>query len=215
MLYPVNEIFYSIQGEGFYAGRPAIFIRLSGCNLKCPWCDTDHSKENQMSEIEITDTIQDLLKSCVNNPQRVLFVITGGEPTIYDLEPLTSHLKSFFVNGIALETNGTNLTGGILPWIDWITVSPKFMDCVHGKSTEEYFLALGLDKIIIGDEIKVVFEPGIDIELITVLPVLLSKSFDHFYIQPCSNDFEPAIKFVKENPGWNLSVQIHRLINIS
>jgi len=206
MLYPINQIFYSLQGEGFYAGRPAVFIRLSGCNLKCPWCDTNHTKHEKMSEEQIVQMVGELL------PQRwppfVLIVITGGEPTLYDLNPLLTELTLMLSpNEIAIETNGYNLKS--IPRLSniWVTVSPKIMveDCTAFFDDKEWS----------GDELKIVLEPDIDVELIRKLPLRLHTRFNHFYIQPCSEDFESAVEFVKENPLWMLSVQIHKLINIS
>ncbi|WDU83038.1 7-carboxy-7-deazaguanine synthase QueE [Caloramator sp. Dgby_cultured_2] len=81
-MYRVNEIFHSVQGEGSYLGCPATFVRLSGCNLNCPWCDTDHSEKEFLTAKEIADRVE---------YEKV--IITGGEPTIYDLEPLLLELK--------------------------------------------------------------------------------------------------------------------------
>jgi len=204
MLYPVNEIFYSIQGEGFHTGRPAVFIRLSGCNLKCPWCDTDHSKIlKKMDEVEITRLVREKVES-IPNGNDILIVITGGEPTLYNLIPLCDAITKFELE-IAIETNGFNLDR--IPYYIWKTVSPKIkiQDC-------SYFFD---DVLWMGDEIKIVFEEGIDIELLKKLPKILKHRFKHFYIQPCSENFQPAVDFVKENPQWTLSVQIQKIINIS
>lgn len=116
--YPVFEIFTSIQGEGFHMGKGTTFIRLAGCNLRCNWCDTqaafDISQAVEMNAIEIL--------SAYKMPHRHV-VITGGEPTIYNLKPLVRELHKLG-KYVAIETNGTN---PVPPeWgIDWVTVSPK------------------------------------------------------------------------------------------
>ena len=110
----INEIFYSIQGEGYWTGTPMIFIRFSGCNLKCPFCDTDHSAYSEMD-------IDGILGNLAGFGQCKRICITGGEPSIQlDKELVRAlHEKGFLIH---VETNGTNkLPDGI----DWTTVSPK------------------------------------------------------------------------------------------
>jgi len=108
----INEIFYSVQGEGFHTGMPCVFVRLSGCNKKCSWCDTKHNTGTNMTVKEI---VKEIKKYKVKN-----IVITGGEPTIQDTEELAKELSNldYFV---AMETNGT----GSVSDVDWITISPK------------------------------------------------------------------------------------------
>ncbi len=120
--YKVNEIFYSIQGEGFHTGKPTVFIRFSGCNLSCSFCDTDHEHYELLS---IKDIIHEInAYACCN------VLITGGEPTQQDnLEELLKALKqnSYW---ISIETNGT---GFIPAFVDWVCVSPKTKNfCGHG-----------------------------------------------------------------------------------
>ena len=111
--YRVNEIFYSIQGEGAFAGTPAVFVRFSGCNLACPWCDTDHSHAEEMTRDELEDTVRGLLKG----REGAIIVLTGGEPALQlrDDEPLFQG----FGCRVCIETNGTLPVPG---WIDWVTV---------------------------------------------------------------------------------------------
>jgi len=111
--YAVNEIFYSLQGEGFFTGTPAVFLRFSGCNRRCVFCDTDFSASTMMSAVEIADAVSVF-------PSRHL-VITGGEPTLQIDDSLLAALKAhgFFIQ---IETNGS------LPVpqaVDWVTCSPK------------------------------------------------------------------------------------------
>jgi len=190
MKYNISEIFYSIQGEGFHSGTAAWFIRLAGCNLHCDWCDTNHDIKMKLDENEIVQQIK--------NPP-LFVVITGGEPTIQDLIPLCTKLKEkkFY---IALETNGTNYLAlsslRKLNIIDWITISPK-NDNIKETS------------VFMANEIKVVYDGKINPNKIPMI-----KYKQHKYIQPCSENYDPAVKYVLENPEWKLSVQIQKILNI-
>lgn len=141
-IYKVNEIFYSLQGEGYYTGTPAVFLRFSGCNRRCSFCDTDHFGFKEMTAGEIVAAISAF-------PSRHL-VITGGEPAMQIDSDLLRAIKAerFYVQ---IETNGT------LPVpveVDWVTCSPKDAPW-------------GIDRI---DELKVVFENQ-DVEKIaSILP---------------------------------------------
>lgn len=113
-MYKINEVFYSLQGEGFFAGRAAVFVRFSGCNLKCPFCDTVFKTFEEITAAQLLRRI---------NPwKRCQFVIlTGGEPTLQVDDILIDALHQ---DGwqIAMETNGTNTVPN---GVDWVTVSPK------------------------------------------------------------------------------------------
>ena len=109
----VNEIFYSLQGEGHYTGTPAVFVRFSGCNLSCDFCDTRHQSFTPMTEREIVDAV------CAHPCRHV--VITGGEPSLQ----LTGSLVEMLHDAgryVQVETNGT---GSLPPSVDWVTCSPK------------------------------------------------------------------------------------------
>jgi len=203
MLYAINETFFSIQGEGLYTGRPAFFIRLAGCNLNCSWCDTDHSEKENVSVEALVNEVRFVLKKY----RPLLVVITGGEPTIHNLNPLLSGLKSLCDGGllkdivIAVETNGTNPTYLIQlkhqSLIDWISFSPK--------AGIEY----DMDSIVQFDEVKVVFDEVIDPEEFKMF-----FASDRRFIQPCSENFKPAVDFVKTHSGWRLSVQTQKVIGV-
>lgn len=138
----INEIFYSLQGEGFHTGTPAAFIRFSGCNLKCPFCDTHHEEGTLMSDEEILAEVR-------KYPARTV-ILTGGEPSLWIDEELINllHQAGKF---ICIETNGTRpLPDGV----DWITCSPK-----QG----------GELKLTRMDEVKVVYE-GQDLTAYELLP---------------------------------------------
>ena len=187
MLYSVNEIFYSIQGEGYYAGSAAVFIRLAGCNLQCEWCDTNHEKKEEMTPASIVNSVIRLWPYHA----RPFIVITGGEPTIQDLTFLVTALKKECMY-VAVETNGT---GPIPMNVDWITVSPK---------EEHTPYIYNLKK---ADEIKVVLDGIND-------PENWNSYGRQKYIQPCSEKYGPAVEYVKTHPEWRLSIQIQKILEI-
>jgi 7-carboxy-7-deazaguanine synthase len=201
MKYPINEIFRSIQCEGFYAGRAAVFIRFSGCNKKCSFCDTDHTIKSELNLSEITGRM-----AVVGWKEDDLIVLTGGEPTIHDLKPVCEALIA--VNSgveIAIETNGTNprtlqrlKTAQLL---DWVTISPK--DIKDASAIWQN----------VADEIKVVLDPHNP--PVRYIP-FLTDLFDEYrcFIQPCSQDYAPAVKYVLEHPQWRLSVQTQKIIGV-
>ncbi len=205
MLYPINEIFYSIQGEGFHAGKPAVFIRMAGCNLNCPWCDTDHS---ELMALTVQDIISLMLKDVPLTGQP-LAVITGGEPTMQDLRPLLEKIEVASNFPVHVETNGyypestRQLRAEGL--IDWLTMSPKFIS------------ANILETMSIADEVKVVYEN--EKQMMQYDGILQPHMARHFeqqtaFVQPCSEDFEPAVEFVKKNSQWRLSVQTQKILKI-
>ncbi len=193
MLYPINEIFYSIQGEGFHAGKPAVFIRFAGCNLNCEWCDTDHSKKEELDENEIVKRVEQLWPVA----SRPFVVLTGGEPSIHNLDPLLQKFyhKDFYV---AAETNGTGkyIDTPSHVGLNWLTVSPKFK-----LPPEEGFLSMA-------DEIKIVLDGKIN-------PGNYYRGdVEYHYIQPCSEDYKPAIEYVLNHPHWHLSIQVQKVIGV-
>lgn len=138
----INEIFYSLQGEGFYTGTPAVFIRFSGCNLKCSFCDTQHEEGCLMSDDEIMEEVGKYPAATV--------ILTGGEPSLWIDGEFVDRLHRAG-KYVCIETNGTRLLPGN---IDWVTCSPK-------QGTR-----LGIARM---DEVKVVYE-GQDITGYEQLP---------------------------------------------
>jgi organic radical activating enzyme len=189
----INEIFYSLQGEGHFTGRPAIFIRFAGCNLRCPFCDTDFSTFTEMTEEEILATI---------SRYPALFVIlTGGEPSLQLTPSFIAALKEagYF---ITIETNGTHpLPTGI----DWITLSPKSAFVKHAEVVLEYC-----------NELKLVYNGKVNPK------DFLSIKADKYYLQPCDTGNEMAnavilqstIDYCKKHPLWSLSLQMHKIVGI-
>lgn len=194
----VNEIFYSLQGEGRHAGVPAVFVRFSGCNLHCPFCDTNHLEGRLMSDAEIIAEVSRYPTEWV--------ILTGGEPAMAIDAPFVRALKGKSGKKIAIETNGT------LPVpdeIDWVTVSPK--TSISGSEAQV--------KAIHADEIKVV-DVGQDLEPYFQLSCRAKCTL--MYLQPCYVD-DPETRFknqqrtverVLADPRWRLSAQIHRFLQI-
>ena len=208
-MYFIKEIYYTIQGEGFYTGRPAIFIRFTGCNLWtglekdredaiCYWCDTnfigtDGLNGGKYSAEEVKKIIKTLWpEDLAENPY---VVCTGGEPL---LQMDDKFIRMVHETGfeIGIETNGT-----ILPPadIDWICVSPK----------------ANTDLLLIkGDELKIVYpQDGIKPK------VHEGHDFDHFFLQPMDgpdlkSNTQKAKEFIALHPRWKLSIQTHKILGI-
>lgn len=193
-MYKVNEIFYSLQGEGRWMGRPAVFVRMSGCNLKCPFCDTDFRGYSEMSA-------DDILSRCLEEGGECRFIVlTGGEPSLQVDEQLIStlHQTGYY---LSMETNGTH---AIPEGIDWVTCSPK-VDFTEG----------GEPIVKQVDELKLIFDGEHQIS-----DHGIACTFR--YLQPCDvgNDsrnyliLNECIKYIKAHPEWQLSVQMHKIVGI-
>lgn len=189
----VNEIFYSIQGEGKFTGTPAVFIRLAGCGMKCPFCDTQYAAQNGVDM-----PVDAILKQAGQYPAKVV-ILTGGEPTEQDFIPLVQLLKQ---NGyeIHLETNGYKDTDVSL--IDVVTVSPK-----------AYVSPAMLQKAHV---IKIVVSVQTDMEdLKNYFPYANEKT--QIYLQPESNkqeNIDLCVNLIKQNPQLRLSLQTHKMAHI-
>ena len=209
----VNEIFYSLQGEGHHTGRAAIFVRLSGCNLACPFCDTDFSSFREMDEAEILQAIHQLLPAVAATSQRPLpmIVLTGGEPTLQNTEPLIDllHHEGFLE---AMETNGTN---PLPPNLDWSTVSPKGPVAFNegGAKKRVVHLSQWSRPAMRCNELKLVFTENCQPER------FLDIAADFYYLQPCDVGDEQrnqalirqCVEYIKAHPLWRLSLQTHKL----
>jgi organic radical activating enzyme len=195
-MWKVNEIFYSLQGEGYNTGTASVFIRLSGCNLHCAFCDTRHEEGTMMSLPEIVEQV-------MQYPKAPLIVLTGGEPSLWIDEDFVMGLKQMTGKRIAIETNGTRpLPHGI----DWVTLSPKIG---LGESGD---LPVVLTRC---DELKVVYL-GQDLSQYDGIET------DHRYLQPCwvedqqqrRLNMHATVQAVLDNPHWRLSLQTHRILGI-
>lgn len=197
----INEIFYSLQGEGHHTGYPSVFIRFSGCNLNCPFCDTGHEDGIHMADDSIVHAVKLYSADWI--------VLTGGEPSLWIDSDFIHLLKRATGKKIAIETNGTHpLPEGI----DWVTVSPKGGIC-GGPGNE------GEVVVDSADEIKVV-DVGQDLDPYFGLPCRKEKTL--MYLQPCWVE-DPAeceanrlrtVRRVLADPRWTLSVQLHRFLGI-
>lgn len=196
MNYPTNEVFYSLIGEGQWVGTPAVFIRLAGCNLRCEFCDTDHSVNTLYGE-------EELLKEVMRYPcQRV--VITGGEPFIHDLKPLCYLLegKGYYIH---FETNGT------FPhpdWVEmfWVACSPK----TNAINAHTVRCANEL-KFMVGqpdweDNIEDVM--GLNpIGLLYLTPIADKKNI-------LDQNVQLAIDYCMRNPDFSLCMQMHKILHL-
>ena len=191
----VNEIFYSLQGEGANTGTPAVFVRFSGCNLKCPFCDTEYQSGTEMTEQAIVEEV------CRQGAQAPLVVLTGGEPTLQATPEL---IDLFHQNGfkVAMETNGTKTPPSN---IDWMTVSPK----------QAFVGDIGKTVLNECNELKVIFDGKNE-------PQDYGIRADHYYLQPCdvgdatinAQIIGQCIDYIKQNPKWKLSLQTHKILNV-
>ena len=191
------EMFYSLQGEGFHQGRAAFFIRLAGCDVGCVWCDV---KESWDASKHPTLSIEDIVAAAKVHPGR-LAIVTGGEPLLYNLDPLTTALKAagFETN---IETSGSSPMSG--HW-DWICLSPK------------KFKAPLEENISLASELKVVVFNKHDFDWAETYAKQVSPSCK-LYLQPewdkAAQITPLVIDYIKANPQWELSAQLHKYIQV-
>ncbi|MEO0404439.1 MAG: 7-carboxy-7-deazaguanine synthase QueE [Bacteroidota bacterium] len=194
---PVMEQFYTIQGEGAFTGTPAYFIRLGGCDVGCVWCDV---KESWDMDAHPKETIHRLVEKVLDSGANRV-VITGGEPCMHDLGPLTKALRDSNIK-THLETAGVHPITG--EW-DWICFSPKKFK----KPLEEAYVK--------AHELKVVVFHGSDIKWAQGHADQMNSSAELF-LQPEWDRREehlPSIlNYVREHPKWKLSLQTHKYIGI-
>jgi len=197
VLYPVMEHFYTIQGEGFYTGQAAYFVRLGGCNVGCVWCDVKESWDpDSHPKISVQEIINNIVKSGAK-----ICVITGGEPAMHDLNPLIEELKSSNVRS-HIETSGAY---PILGKPDWICLSPK------------KFKFPILETLSIANEFKPVIFHQSDIQWADSYTKDLNQDCK-LYLQTEWSKSELnlpiIIEYVKSNPQWQISLQTHKYLNI-
>jgi len=193
----VMESFYSIQGEGYHQGKAAYFIRLAGCDVGCHWCDVKESwDESSHPALLVNELVDDL----INHSPRIV-VVTGGEPTLHDLTYLCNRISQKRI-GLHLETSGTNPLTGI--W-DWICFSPK----KFRKPLDEYYVC--------ADELKVIIYNESDLEWAESHAAMVNPAC-RLYLQP-EWSRESIVKlmiieYIKTNPQWGISLQIHKYLNV-
>lgn len=194
---PIMEQFYTIQGEGFHAGRAAYFIRTSLCDVGCVWCDVKESWEAHAKDvISVNEIIQQVCET-----KATYCVITGGEPCMHNLTSLTDALRKHKIQ-IGLETSGCYPLQGK---VDWYCFSPKKF---KAPNEEAYSLA---------DELKIIINHPSDFEWAESHAKKVSSDCA-LYLQPewsKQERFLPAIiDYVKEHPHWKISLQTHKFMNI-
>jgi len=195
--YTLNEIFVSEQGEGFWTGTPAIFIRFAGCNLKCSWCDTNYFAS---CKITLDEVIRLVRKWKDEYPNVKTIILTGGEPMLQVDETMLQWFKLMKFR-VHIETNGTiEISSGLVMSLDWITVSPKIVE--YPGSWKQFN----------GDELKVVYE-GQDLRIYEEH----LEGFIYKYLQPKSmsntEETKKAIAFANRTLGqsWSLSLQTQKI----
>lgn len=194
---PIVEEFYSIQGEGFNAGKPAYFVRIGGCDIACHFCDTKISWNALIHQVI---TIDDIIQKIKSTPAKSI-VVTGGEPAMFNLAPLTKLIQASKINSF-LETSGAYPITGV--W-DWICVSPK---------QQKHPLPENIKK---ADELKVVIASESDFEWAEKWRPYTNENCKLF-LQPEFSRFDKIIdsmvEYCKNNPCWNMSLQIHKFMEI-
>lgn len=194
--YPIMEHFYTIQGEGVHTGRAAYFIRTAGCDVNCWWCDVKDSWEQDGHPlVKVSDLVNAALASGTK-----MVVVTGGEPLMHNLFPLTTALKQAGFH-IHIETSGSSpLTGNL----DWITLSPKRFK----KPLDAIFPFV--------DELKVVVLTKKDLAWAEENAAKCPKH-TRLLLQPewdTPKSIGLIIDYVKENPQWGISLQTHKFLNV-
>jgi 7-carboxy-7-deazaguanine synthase len=195
--YPVMEKFYTLQGEGFYSGQAAYFIRLGGCDVGCTWCDVKDSWDASAHPLLNTiDIVNDAKASGAK-----FCVVTGGEPLLYDLSELTKALHDAGL-GTHLETSGSSPLTGI--W-DWICLSPKkFKAPLHEVIQQAH-------------ELKIIVYNKSDFQWGEKFSGEVNRSCK-LYLQPEWSKAEvmlpDIIAYIKQNPRWQLSLQTHKYLHI-
>jgi organic radical activating enzyme len=191
------EMFYSLQGEGYHQGKAAFFIRLAGCDVGCVWCDVKDSWDASKHPVL---TIEEIIATAKAHPSRIA-IVTGGEPLLHELDPLTTALKAAGFQ-THIETSGSSPMSG--SW-DWVCLSPK------------KFKAPLPEAVKAADELKVVVFNKSDFDW--------ANSFEKDIQIDCKKYLQPewdksdamtplVIDYIKLNPSWELSAQLHKYIQV-
>jgi organic radical activating enzyme len=191
------ELFYSLQGEGYHQGKAAFFIRLAGCDVGCVWCDVKDSWDASKHPVL---TVEEIVAAAAAHPSRIA-IVTGGEPLLHQLDPLTTALKTAGFQ-THIETSGSSPMSG--SW-DWVCLSPK------------KFKAALPEAIKAANELKVVVFNNSDFAF--------ANSFVNDVDADCKKYLQPeweksdamtplVIEYIKANPSWELSAQLHKYIQV-
>lgn len=195
--FPLMEHFYTIQGEGFHSGEPCYFLRLGGCDVGCVWCDVKESWDADLhpkvSIVQMTEWVK------ASGATRC--VITGGEPLMYDLKPLTDALHANNIK-VYIETSGVyQLTGDL----DWICLSPKKFKKPDSSIYQH------------ADELKIIVYHVSDLKWGEEHAELVRKDCHLFFQPEWSKEKEMLpliIEYIKAHPQWRISLQTHKYMNI-
>lgn len=196
LMLPLMEEFYTIQGEGFHKGTAAYFIRVGGCDVGCHWCDV---KESWNAELHPPTNIESIVENAANHSKTI--VITGGEPLMWNMDPITKMLKE---RGLQthIETSGAYELTGI--W-DWICLSPKKMKL----PTEAVYK--------VADELKVIVFNKDDFRFAEEQAAKVNENC-MLFLQPEWSRREKMspfiVDYVMQNPKWKVSLQTHKYLNI-
>ena len=191
------ELFYSLQGEGYHQGKAAFFIRLAGCDVGCVWCDVKDSWDASKHPVL---SVEEIVAAAAAHPSRIA-IVTGGEPLLHQLDPLTTALKAAGFQ-THIETSGSSPMSG--SW-DWVCLSPK------------KFKAALTEAIKAANELKVVVFNNSDFAF--------ANSFVNDVDADCKKYLQPeweksdamtplVIEYIKANPSWELSAQLHKYIQV-
>jgi organic radical activating enzyme len=191
------ELFYSLQGEGYHQGKAAFFIRLAGCDVGCVWCDVKDSWDASKHPIL---SVEDIVSAAAAHPSRIA-IVTGGEPLLHQLDPLTTALRAAGFQ-THIETSGSSPMSG--SW-DWVCLSPKKFKAPLPESVKA------------ADELKVVVFNKSDFDW--------ANSFVNDVNTDCKKYLQPeweksdamtplVIEYIKQDPSWELSAQLHKYIQV-
>ena len=193
---PLMEAFYTLQGEGFYKGTAAYFIRLGGCDVGCHWCDV---KESWDASLHTLTPIETIVQKALQYSKTI--IITGGEPLMYNLLPLTQLLKSKGAR-THIETSGAHPLTGI--W-DWICLSPKKnkrpLPLIHQKANELKMIIYNQNDFLFAEEMSALTQP----ECIRYLQPEWSRK---------EKMIPKMVKYVLAHPQWKISLQMHKDLDI-
>ena len=196
---PVVETFHSLQGEGHHSGRSAFFIRLAGCTVGCPWCDTKHSwPPDHHPRMKLSTLAEQATEACRNGA--AFTVVTGGEPLHHALAPLT-HALSVSGRPLHLETSGVDPLSG---QFDWITLSPKR----HRPPREDLLRHCHELKVVIHNTEDLVFAESMAAATGDSTLLLLQPGWDN----PTGQQL--AVDHARSNPRWCLSLQTHKWLGV-
>ena len=191
------ELFYSLQGEGYHQGKAAFFIRLAGCDVGCVWCDVKDSWDASKHPVL---SVEEIVAAAAAHPSRIA-IVTGGEPLLHQLDPLTTALRAAGFQ-THIETSGSSPMSGA--W-DWVCLSPKKFKAPLPESVKA------------ADELKVVVFNKSDFDWANSFVNDLAADCKK-YLQPeweKSDAMTPlVIEYIKQNPSWELSAQLHKYIQV-